>query len=78
MPPELDPRRVWLLPCGTFAAYRRHLRVKETPCEPCKQAARDQANARYDSAAAKARYAARKAASTPASTTASTPERTQT
>lgn len=24
--------------CGTFAAYRRHLRNKETPCQPCKTA----------------------------------------
>lgn len=26
-------------PCGTEAAYRRHLRKQETPCEPCKRAA---------------------------------------
>lgn len=25
-------------PCGTTAAYARHLRHKETPCEPCRQA----------------------------------------
>ncbi|OIH84239.1 hypothetical protein BLJ79_12285 [Arthrobacter sp. UCD-GKA] len=35
-----------LQPCGTRAAYRRHLRYHETPCEPCKQANRDAANAR--------------------------------
>lgn len=27
------------LPCGTEAAYRRHLRLREEPCEPCRQAA---------------------------------------
>lgn len=36
-----------LRPCGTYAAYRRHLRNNETPCEPCKQASRDQANVRH-------------------------------
>jgi predicted nucleic acid-binding Zn ribbon protein len=25
-------------PCGTFAAYRRHIRNGETPCRPCKDA----------------------------------------
>ncbi|WNN93651.1 hypothetical protein SEA_CALLINALLBARBZ_1 [Arthrobacter phage CallinAllBarbz] len=35
-----------LRPCGTYAAYRRHLRRDEEPCEPCKQAARDQTNER--------------------------------
>lgn len=29
-----------LKPCGTDAAYRRHLRERETPCEPCRAAAR--------------------------------------
>lgn len=28
--------------CGTFAAYRRHLKASEVPCEPCKAAARQQ------------------------------------
>ncbi|MER8118999.1 hypothetical protein [Streptomyces sp. NPDC094031] len=27
-----------LKPCGTPAAYRRHLRVGEEPCPPCKTA----------------------------------------
>jgi hypothetical protein len=27
-----------LEPCGTDAAYRRHLRRKEEPCEPCRAA----------------------------------------
>lgn len=35
-----------LKPCGTYAAYRRHLRAKESPCEECRQAARDQKNSR--------------------------------
>ena len=26
-------------PCGTHAAYRRHLRKKEQPCQPCTTAA---------------------------------------
>jgi hypothetical protein len=28
-----------LKPCGTEAAYRRHLRRREVPCEPCRLAA---------------------------------------
>jgi hypothetical protein len=24
--------------CGTYAAYRRHLRKRETPCQPCRDA----------------------------------------
>ena len=39
-----------LKPCGTYAAYRRHLRAKESPCEECRQAARDQKNVRKDAA----------------------------
>lgn len=31
-----------LRPCGTFAAYRRHLRSGEEPCDPCRGAAREQ------------------------------------
>lgn len=31
-----------LKPCGTPAAYRRHLRHDEEPCEKCKRAARDE------------------------------------
>lgn len=27
-----------LSPCGTYAAYARHMRNGETPCEPCKRA----------------------------------------
>ncbi len=27
-----------LKPCGTHAAYRRHLRRGETPCDACRQA----------------------------------------
>lgn len=37
-----------LKPCGTFAAYQRHLRRKEPACDPCAQAGRDQKNARVD------------------------------
>ncbi len=34
-----------LEPCGTTAAYRRHLRRKQTPCKACQQAARDEKRA---------------------------------
>jgi len=34
-------------PCGTYAAYRRHLRRRETPCEPCAEANRRDTNQRY-------------------------------
>ena len=27
--------------CGTLSAYQRHVRRKETPCEPCRQANRN-------------------------------------
>ena len=37
-----------LKPCGTPAAYRRHLRNSEPVDELCAQAARDQKNARVD------------------------------
>jgi hypothetical protein len=33
-------------PCGTEAAYRRHLRHREVPCEPCRLAA-NTASGRY-------------------------------
>ena len=29
-----------LKPCGTRAAYKRHLRRREVPCQPCVQANR--------------------------------------
>jgi hypothetical protein len=25
-------------PCGTVAAYKRHLRHREPPCDPCREA----------------------------------------
>lgn len=34
-------------PCGTYAAYRRHLRRGEAPCEPCAEANRRDTNQRY-------------------------------
>ena len=37
-------------PCGTPAAYRRHLRHKEDPCTPCKKAKRDEAREQRDEA----------------------------
>lgn len=35
-----------LQPCGTFAAYQRHKRKGEEPCEECAASARDQKNSR--------------------------------
>ena len=40
MPRELQP-------CGTLAAYRRHVRAEEIPCTPCLEAKRE-ANRRYE------------------------------
>ena len=37
-------------PCGTPAAYRRHLRHKEDPCTACKKAKRDEAREQRDEA----------------------------
>jgi len=53
------PRGDWaaLKPCGTSAAYRRHLRHGERPCDSCKAA---QARDFHDNRAA-AVYAARNA-----------------
>ena len=34
-------------PHGTMAAYRRHRRHGETPCDPCKQAAREVRHTQY-------------------------------
>jgi hypothetical protein len=36
-----------LRPCGTFTAYKRHLKLGEEACEPCKQASRDHASTYY-------------------------------
>ncbi len=35
-------------PCGTLAAYRRHLRAGEKPCTACRQANRDVKRAQAD------------------------------
>lgn len=37
-------------PCGTPAAYRRHLRRDEDPCTACKKAKRDEARTQRDEA----------------------------
>lgn len=37
-------------PCGTLAAYRRHLRNDEKPCTPCVQANRDAKRVQRDGA----------------------------
>lgn len=34
------PAGVALQPCGTYAAFRRHVRADEDPCEPCREASR--------------------------------------
>jgi hypothetical protein len=40
--------RPWwnLEPCGTSAAYKRHIRHREVPCEPCRQFERAKSRAR--------------------------------
>lgn len=38
-----------LQPCGTWAAYKRHKRRGEEPCEACRQAAREQRRGQRDS-----------------------------
>ena len=57
----------WALkPCGTAAAYRRHLRRGERPCEPCRQAEAlrhaEHREREHDNAARRERYAAARAA----------------
>lgn len=34
-------------PCGTYAAWRRHQRRKETPCPACTQAHKDYQHQKY-------------------------------
>jgi hypothetical protein len=34
-------------PCGTWAAYKRHLKYGEPPCEACKAACRARARGYY-------------------------------
>jgi len=34
-------------PCGTYAAYRRHQRHHETPCDPCRVAYLDYMRERH-------------------------------
>jgi hypothetical protein len=41
-----QPGRPASQPCGTRAAYRRHLRAGEVPCQPCKDANADYQRAR--------------------------------
>jgi len=40
-------------PCGTYAAYRRHLREKTPVCAPCRDAKRENSRARSQSAASR-------------------------
>ena len=45
-------RRPWNLePCGTLAAYRRHSRAGEKPCEACRRARNADGQARRRAAA---------------------------
>lgn len=37
-----------LKPCGTVAAYHRHLRHNETPCDACRQARSEYHRAHYE------------------------------
>ena len=41
-----DAIRRPMQPCGTWAAYNRHLAAGEEPCEPCKEASREKDRAR--------------------------------
>lgn len=36
-----------LQPCGTWAAYKRHTKAGEPPCEACAEASRRRSRARY-------------------------------
>jgi uncharacterized protein (DUF3084 family) len=36
-----EPPRRWVQPCGTRAAYQRHQRHGETPCDTCREASRN-------------------------------------
>jgi hypothetical protein len=36
-----------IMPCGNVAAYKRHLRLKQTPCDACKAAWAVEAKRRY-------------------------------
>lgn len=40
---QMRPRKAPVQPCGTRAAYRRHMNRHETPCGPCIEAARIEA-----------------------------------
>ena len=54
-----------LKPCGTVAAYRRHLRNGETPCDECKRAVREHEQARRAAKRAEAVQTAREAVPEP-------------
>jgi WhiB family transcriptional regulator, redox-sensing transcriptional regulator len=47
-----------LQPCGTVAAFQRHVRDGETPCEPCREAKND-ASRRWAQAQARRQLRAR-------------------
>lgn len=47
-----------LEPCGTVAAFQRHVRDGETPCEPCR-AAKNDASRRWTQSQARQRFRAR-------------------
>nr|DAS87253.1 MAG TPA: hypothetical protein [Caudoviricetes sp.] len=54
-----------LAECGTWGAYKRHLRAKEPPCEECAKAAREyNANRRARAAEEKRRFHAQPAEQT--------------
>jgi hypothetical protein len=44
---EGPPARSAAQPCGTWAAYKRHKRRGDEPCEPCGEAQRARGRARY-------------------------------
>ncbi|GAA3089598.1 hypothetical protein GCM10010530_14160 [Kribbella aluminosa] len=46
-PASLVPSTRPLQPCGTFAAYKRHRKAGETPCEACRAASAERSRRRY-------------------------------
>ncbi len=47
------------MPCGSWAAFKRHLKRDEAPCEPCREASRARSAAGYWERGGRARRKAR-------------------
>lgn len=48
-----------VMPCGSWAAFKRHLKRDEAPCEPCREASRARSAAGYWERGGRARRKAR-------------------